>query len=74
MWSVGCGMGHASREYFSHGSRRSTQKPFGCLSITQIAPPARQIDADLFAGGEGFIMWSVESVENVECGIWNLEC
>ena len=40
----------------------------GCLSITQIAPPARQIDADLFAGGEGFIMWSVE---NVECGVLN---
>ena len=39
-----------------------------CLSITQIAPPARQIDADLFAGGEGFIMWSVE---NVECGVLN---
>ena len=41
-----------------------------CLSITQIAPPAQQIDADLFAGGEGFIMWSVE---NVECGIWSVE-
>ena len=41
-----------------------------CLSITQITPPARQIDADLFAGGEGFIMWSVE---NVECGIWSVE-
>ena len=40
----------------------------GCLSITQITPPARQIDADLFAGGEGFIMWSVE---NVECGVLN---
>ena len=39
-----------------------------CLSITQITPPARQIDADLFAGGEGFIMWSVE---NVECGVLN---
>ena len=31
MWSVGFGMGHAAREYFSHGSRRSTQKPFGVL-------------------------------------------
>ena len=31
MWSVGCGMGHAAREYFSHGSRRSTQKPCGLL-------------------------------------------
>ena len=32
----------------------------GSLSITQIAPSARQIDIDLFACGEGFIMWSEE--------------
>ena len=24
MWSVGCGMGHAAREYFSHGSQIDT--------------------------------------------------
>ena len=27
MWKVGFGMGHAPREYFSHGCHRSTQKP-----------------------------------------------
>ena len=38
-----------------------------CLSITQIAPSARQMGTDLFAGGEGFIMGSVG------CGMLDVE-
>ena len=40
----------------------------GCLSITQIAPPARQIESRSFRRWREIYMWSVE---NVECGVLN---
>ena len=68
LWSVGCGMGHASREYFSHGSRRSTQKPFGLLVNNTDHAAGAADRRRSFRRWREIYMWSVE---NVECGVLN---
>ena len=68
MWNVGFGMGHAAREYFSHGSRRSTQKPFGVLVNNTDRAAGAADRRRSFRRWREIYMWSVE---NVECGVLN---
>ena len=67
MWNVGFGMGHAAREYFSHGSRRSTQKPFGVL-VNNTDRAAGAADRR-----RSFRRWrGIYNVECGECGMWSV--